>query len=73
MRDSVVRPTEDIRMLPFKVSYGALVLLVKPRVNDWHRESFKLDQVASCQSGMARHHNAGDHGVAKINWPKIAR
>jgi hypothetical protein len=31
-----------------------------------------MDQVASCRRGMARHHNAGDHGVAKLNRPSLA-
>ena len=31
-----------------------------------------MDQVASCQSRMARHHNAADHAVAKFDRPALA-
>src|SRR6266436_6543463 len=43
-----------------------------PRVDDCHREIFKMDHVASCQSRMACNHDASDHGVTQINRPTLA-
>ena len=31
-----------------------------------------MDHIASCQSRMARNHDASDHSVAQLTWPALA-
>jgi len=31
-----------------------------------------MDNVASCQGRMVRHHDAGDHSVAELKWAALA-
>ena len=31
-----------------------------------------MEHIASCQSRMARNHDASDHSVAQLTWPALA-